>query len=166
MVAICSGRCCARCSFPPAHLIGCRFPLIAGWVATLIYVWLVGAQPPAVRTALAMTLWMLLRLRSVIALHGKMWLWCIGLIFAVRSVGGLVRQFLVVGTGGGVPDFLVRVGTARRAIRSAWCWAPVRWLHVQLGMTLLLVPMQAALFLGLTLTSLPANLWAVAIVSW
>lgn len=32
-------------------------------------------------------------------------------------------------------------------------------------MTLLLVPMQAALFLGLTLTSLPANLWAVPIVS-
>lgn len=32
-------------------------------------------------------------------------------------------------------------------------------------MTLLLVPMQVALFLGLTLTSLPANLWAVPIVS-
>ena len=41
----------------------------------------------------------------------------------------------------------------------------MRWLHIQLGMTLLLVPMEAALFLGLTLTSLPANLWAVPIVS-
>lgn len=49
----------------PAHLIGYRFPLIGGWLGTLVYVWLAGAQPPAVRTALALTLWMLLRLRGV-----------------------------------------------------------------------------------------------------
>lgn len=57
------------------------------------------------------------------------------------------------------------MGAARQRFRSARYWAPVRWLHIQLGMTLLLVPMQVALFLGLTLTSLPANLWAVPIVS-
>lgn len=79
--------------FLPAHLIGYRFPLIAGWVATLIYVWLVGAQPPAVRTALAMTLWMLLRLRGVHCSSWQVWLWCIGLILLCDPLAVLSDSF-------------------------------------------------------------------------
>lgn len=79
--------------FLPAHLIGYRFPLVAGWVATLIYVWLVGAQPPAVRTALAMTLWMLLRLRGVHCSSWQVWLWCIGLILLCDPLAVLSDSF-------------------------------------------------------------------------
>ncbi|OQV66127.1 hypothetical protein AK51_11975 [Serratia nematodiphila DZ0503SBS1] len=74
-------------------MIGYRFPLVAGWVATLIYVWLVGAQPPAVRTALAMTLWMLLRLRGVHCSSWQVWLWCIGLILLCDPLAVLSDSF-------------------------------------------------------------------------
>lgn len=79
--------------FLPSHLIGYRFPLVAGWVATLIYVWLVGAQPPAVRTALAMTLWMLLRLRGVHCSSWQVWLWCVGLILLCDPLAVLSDSF-------------------------------------------------------------------------
>nr|WP_277872546.1 hypothetical protein [Serratia odorifera] len=35
-----------------------------------------------------------------------------------------------------------------RRFSAAWYWAPLRWLHIQLGMTLLLLPMQFGLFHG------------------
>ncbi|HGE8483951.1 TPA: ComEC family protein [Serratia marcescens] len=151
--------------FLPAHLIGYRFPLVAGWVATLIYVWLVGAQPPAVRTALAMTLWMLLRLRGVHCSSWQVWLWCVGLILLCDPLAVLSDSFWLSVLAVGCLIFWFEWAPLGERFRSAWYWAPVRWLHIQLGMTLLLVPMQVALFLGLTLTSLPANLWAVPIVS-
>ncbi|MEX5715362.1 ComEC/Rec2 family competence protein [Serratia ureilytica] len=69
------------------------FSLVAGWVATLIYVWLVGAQPPAVRTVLAMTLWMLLRLRGVHCSSWQVWLWCIGLILLCDPLAVLSDSF-------------------------------------------------------------------------
>ena len=138
---------------------------LAGWVATLIYVWLVGAQPPAVRTVLAMTLWMLLRLRGVHCSSWQVWLWCIGLILLCDPLAVLSDSFWLSVLAVGCLIFWFEWAPLGERFRSAWYWAPVRWLHIQLGMTLLLVPMQAALFLGLTLTSLPANLWAVPIVS-
>lgn len=149
----------------PAHLIGYRFPLIGGWLGTLLYVWLAGAQPPAVRTALALTLWMLLRLRGVHCSSWQVWLWCAGLILLCDPLAVLSDSFWLSMLAVACLIFWFEWAPLSVRFRSAWFWAPVRWLHIQFGITLLLVPMQAALFLGLTLTSMPANLWAVPVVS-
>ncbi|WP_261137619.1 ComEC family protein [Serratia entomophila] len=151
--------------FLPAHLIGYRFPLIAGWLGTLVYVWLAGAQPPAVRTALALTLWTLLRLRGVHCSSWQVWLWCVGAILVCDPLGVLSDSFWLSVLAVGCLIFWFEWVPLSRRFRTGWFWAPVRWLHLQFGITLLLVPMQAALFLGLTLTSMPANLWAVPVVS-
>ena len=94
-----------------------------------------------------------------------MWLWCVGLILLCDPLAVLSDSFWLSVLAVGCLIF----GSNGRRSASDFVppryWAPVRWLHIQLGMTLLLVPMQVALFLGLTLTSLPANLWAVPIVS-
>ncbi|MBP1128942.1 competence protein ComEC [Serratia sp. PL17] len=149
----------------PAHLIGYRFPLLAGWLGTLMYVWLAGAQPPAVRTALALTLWMLLRLRGVHCSSWQVWLWCVALILICDPLSVLSDSFWLSVLAVACLIFWFEWVPLSARFRSAWYWAPVRWLHIQFGITLLLVPMQAALFLGLTLTSMPANLWAVPVVS-
>ncbi|WP_416153010.1 DNA internalization-related competence protein ComEC/Rec2, partial [Serratia proteamaculans] len=149
----------------PAHLIGYRFPLLAGWLGTLTYVWLAGAQPPAVRTALALTLWMLLRLRGVHCTSWQVWLWCVALILICDPLSVLSDSFWLSVLAVACLIFWFEWAPLSARFRSAWYWAPVRWLHIQFGITLLLVPMQAALFLGLTLTSMPANLWAVPVVS-
>ncbi|WP_390900647.1 ComEC family protein [Serratia ficaria] len=151
--------------FFPAHWIGYRFPLVVSWLGTLAYVWLAGAQPPAVRTALGLTLWMLLRLRGVHCTSWQVWLWCVGLIVACDPLAVLSDSFWLSVLAVACLIFWFEWAPLSARFRAAWYWAPMRWLHLQFGITLLLVPMQAALFLGLTLSSLPANLWAVPVVS-
>lgn len=50
--------------------------------------------------------------------------------------------------------------------RRGWRWCGIRWLHLQGGMTLLLLPMQCLLFHGGNPLALGANLWAVPLVSF
>ncbi|RLR18368.1 hypothetical protein D8L93_01550 [Sodalis-like symbiont of Bactericera trigonica] len=45
-------------------------------------------------------------------------------------------------------------------------WCGVRWLHLQVGITLLLLPMQCPLFHGCNPLALAANVWAVPVVSF
>lgn len=151
--------------FLPANLIGYRFPLIISWLGALGYVWLAGAHPPAVRTGLALTLWMLLRIRGIYCSSWQIWLWCIGLILVCDPLAVLSDSFWLSAMAVLCLIFWFEWVPLHPRFRSGWYWAPLRWLHIQFGITLLLVPMQAGLFLGLTLTSIPANLWAVPLVS-
>lgn len=50
-------------------------------------------------------------------------------------------------------------------LRQGWQWALLRVAHLQCGITLLLLPLQWGIFKGISLTSLPANIWAVPLVS-
>lgn len=151
--------------FLPANLIGYRLPLIISWLGALGYVWLAGAHPPAVRTGLALTLWMLLRIRGIHCSSWQIWLWCIGLILVCDPLAVLSDSFWLSAMAVLCLIFWFEWAPLHPRFRSGWYWAPLRWLHIQFGITLLLVPMQAGLFLGLTLTSIPANLWAVPLVS-
>ncbi|WP_187153201.1 ComEC/Rec2 family competence protein [Candidatus Arsenophonus triatominarum] len=45
------------------------------------------------------------------------------------------------------------------------CWI-VKLVHLQLGMLILLIPIQLILFQGVNITSIFANLWAVPIISF
>lgn len=125
--------------FFPAHWIGYRFPLVVSWLGTLAYVWLAGAQPPAVRTALGLTLWMLLRLRGVHCTSWQVWLWCVGLIVACDPLAVLSDSFwlsvlavacLIFGSNGlRSARVFARPGIGRRcagcicssASRCCWC---------------------------------------------
>lgn len=51
----------------PAHCINWRFPLLTGLVCAVCYAWLTGLQPPALRTAISLCVWALLRL------SGRQW---------------------------------------------------------------------------------------------
>ncbi|CAI1559403.1 ComEC family competence protein [Serratia quinivorans] len=151
--------------FLPAKLIDYRFPLIVSWLGALGYVWLAGAHPPAVRTGLALTLWMLLRIRGIHCSSWQIWLWCVGLILVCDPLAVLSDSFWLSAIAVFCLIFWFEWVPLNPLFRSGWHWAPLRWLHIQLGITLLLVPMQAGLFHGLALSSIPANLWAVPLVS-
>ncbi len=151
--------------FLPAKLIDYRFPLIISWLGALGYVWLAGAHPPAVRTGLALTLWMLLRIRGIHCSSWQIWLWCVGLILVCDPLAVLSDSFWLSATAVFCLIFWFEWVPLNPRFGSGWHWAPLRWLHIQLGITLLLVPMQAGLFHGLTLNAIPANLWAVPLVS-
>ncbi|MFI8418241.1 ComEC family protein [Serratia sp. NPDC078593] len=149
----------------PAWLIGYRFPLLSSVILALGYVWLAGGQPPALRAAMALTLWMGLRLFGVSCSSWQVWLWCISLLLLSDPLAILSDSFWLSALAVAALIFWFEWAPLPARFNTAWRWAPLRWLHIQLGMTLLLLPMQFGLFHGVSWTSLPANLWAVPIVS-
>jgi competence protein ComEC len=148
-----------------ARYIGYRFPLLISGLLALGYVWLAGAQPPALRAAIALSLWMLLRIRGVHCSSWQVWLWCVCLILLSDPLAVLSDSFWLSALAVAALIFWFEWAPLPASFSRRWYYAPVRWLHIQLGMTLLLMPLQFGLFHGVSWTSLPANLWAVPIVS-
>lgn len=148
------------------HRIGYRFPLLTGVVVAWGYVWLAGGNPPAVRAALALSVWMMLKASGVICSSWQVWLWCVALILLCDPLSVLSDSFWLSCLA--VSSLIFWFQWAPLPLhcqrRFRWCW--LRWLHLQTGITLLLMPLQLSMFHGVSLTSLPANLWAVPVVSF
>ncbi|CAO97186.1 ComEC family protein [Erwinia tasmaniensis] len=149
----------------PVRYIGYRLPLFCSLLVALIYSWLSGGNAPAMRAMLALLAWSILRLRGIHCQPWQIWSLCIALILffdplsllsdslwlSSMAVGGLLLWY---------HNFPLPVRFLRR-----WYWLPLRLLHLQLGMMLLLMPVQALMFHGISLSALVANLWAVPLVS-
>ncbi|WFN55928.1 ComEC family protein [Dickeya lacustris] len=149
----------------PVHRIQHVFPLWCGWVLAWSYVWLAGGNPPAVRAALALSCWTVLRLCHVSVSSWQVWLWCLALVLVFDPLSVLSDSFWLSALAVASLIFWYQwvplpVSMQRR---KRWFW--LRGLHVQLGMMLLLMPLQILLFQGISMSALPANLWAVPLVS-
>lgn len=149
----------------PTSYISYRLPLILSWLMALGYVWLAGGQPPALRAFIALSLWFALRFYGVCCSAWQVWLWCIGLLLLSEPLAILSDSFWLSVLAVAALIFWFEWAPLPMRFTSFWGWAPLRWLHLQLGMTLLLMPLQFGLFHGVSWTSLPANLWAVPIIS-
>ncbi|WP_241491503.1 DNA internalization-related competence protein ComEC/Rec2, partial [Winslowiella iniecta] len=150
----------------PAHWIGYRMPLAVSLLVALLYTWLSGANPPAVRAMLALALWCGLRLAGLRCSGWQVWSLCIGLILFFDPLTILSDSF-----------WLSALAVAALLLWYQWFPLPARFmrdqrclilqlLHLQLGMMLLLMPVQGFIFHGLSLSALVANLIAVPVVSF
>ncbi|WP_145524819.1 ComEC family protein [Yersinia rohdei] len=157
----------ARCIqfFLPVSWVRPLFPWLIGWFVAMLYVWLAGANPPTVRAAIALTLWLLLRLMGMSCSAGQVWLWTLALILLCDPLAVLSDSFwlscLAVFS---LICWFYWVPLSPR-FNTNWYGLVIRWFHLQLGMMLLLIPLQISLFHGISLYSIPANLWAVPLVS-
>lgn len=149
----------------PMRFIDYRFPLLLGGAAMLYYTWLSGVNPPAMRAALAITLWLILRLGRMRCHPWQVWSWGVALLMVSDPLGMLSDSFWLSCFAVAGLIFWYQWAPLPARFSRRWQWAWMRWLHLQLGMTLLLLPMQIGLFHGLSAASLFANLWAVPIVS-
>lgn len=152
----------------PAHRIHFRLPLLASLFTAGIATWLAGANPPAQRAFLGLSLWVALRLSGRQWTAWEVWAGCIAGILlydplsvlsdsfwlSVLAVAALIFWYQWVPLP---PSF---------ARRGAWYRLPIGLLHLQVGITLLLLPLQVFIFHGISLNALPANLLAVPVVSF
>ncbi|WP_049645791.1 ComEC family protein [Yersinia mollaretii] len=145
--------------------IGPLFPLLMGWLAAMIYVWLAGANPPAVRAAIALTLWLLLRLFAISCSTWQVWLWGLALILLSEPLAVLSDSFWLSCLA--VFSLICWYHWVPLSVRFrvGWRGLVIRWFHLQFGMMLLLMPLQIGLFHGVSLFSILANLWAVPLIS-
>ncbi|WP_312284202.1 ComEC family protein [Yokenella regensburgei] len=151
--------------FMPARLISWRFPRVAGFCCALMYAIFSGMQPPAMRTIIALGIWYGLRLRGRLWSPWSVWLCCVaGIVFldplAVLSQSLWMSAFAVAALifwyqWVPLPSIVYPRGTGKL----------VQLLHLQLGLALLLLPVQVALFHGVSLTAVLANLLAVPLVT-
>ncbi len=150
----------------PAHWINWRLPLLVGVICAVGYAWLTGLQPPALRTAISLSVWALLRLSGRLWSPWDVWLCCVAAILFIDPLSVLSYSL-----------WLSAFAVAALLFWYQWLPAPAQerhWLirnginliHLQIGMTLLLTPMQLSMFHGITLSSLLANLIAIPLVTF
>ncbi|ANI28736.1 competence protein ComEC [Yersinia entomophaga] len=151
----------------PTRWIGPLLPLLCGWLLALTYVWLAGANPPALRAGLVLTLWLALRLFGVLSSPWQVWLWAVALILLSEPLTLLSDSFWLSCMA--VLSLLFWLHwvplLSPFLTKNRYAW-PLRLAHLQFGMMLLLMPLQMLLFHGISLSSFPANLWAMPIVSF
>ncbi len=152
--------------FFPAKWIGFRFPLIMGWLTAILYGWLSGWGIPAVRAILGLTLWIYLRCKSRLCFSWQWALWSAALILFFDPLAILSDSFWLSFTAVMALLFWFYWMPLPGKIRQGWPWSWLRGLHMQLGMLLMLLPLQLLLFQSVNIASLVANLWAVPIISF
>lgn len=149
----------------PLKYMDYRFPLIISELTLLTYTWLAGGNAPAVRAAVALSLWLLLRFMRVKCHPWQIWLWCVALLLMSDPMSILSDSFWLSCFAVAALIFWFQWAPLPKRVGHSWRWALLRWAHLQLGMTILLLPIQVGLFHGVNLASFAANMWAVPIVS-
>lgn len=150
----------------PTRWIHWQTPLVGGIVCATFYAWLTGLQPPALRTVVALAAWGLLKLSGRQWSGWEVWFCCLAAIviadpIAVLSQSLWLSAFAVAALIFWYQWFPVPAWALPRAGKVA-----LDLVHLQLGITLLLLPVQIALFHGVSVTSFLANLFAVPLVTF
>ncbi|WLS77592.1 ComEC family protein [Erwinia pyri] len=149
----------------PTHRIGYRFPLFCGLLVALTYTWLSGYNPPAIRAMLAISLWYMIRLSGMRCDNWQVWGICVASILFFDPLSILSESL-----------WLSAIAVAGLMLWFSWFplpwrfshkkrWLLLQLLHLQLGLFLLLMPVQMLIFHGISLSALLANLWAVPVVT-
>lgn len=152
--------------FLPIRWIRWYLPALSGLACAMLYAILSGLQPPALRTIIGMGIWMLLRLSGVQWTSWQVWLCCIAGILFTDPLAVLSDSLWLSALAVAALIFWFQWLPFSRG-RAGWGLNALKGLiHIQLGMTLLLLPMQVALFHGISMTSMLANLLAVPLVTF
>lgn len=150
----------------PSHRVHWQRPLLAGLCFAAFYAWLTGLQPPALRTAIALAVLAILRIAARQWSPWQVWVCCIAAI--------LISDPLAV-----LSQSLALSAFAVAALIFWFQWLPLPdWhrarrirpllnlIHLQVGMLMLLMPLQVLIFHGFSISSLVANLFAVPLVTF
>lgn len=152
--------------FLPARCVGYLFPLIVSWLFAALYTWLSGAQPPAERSLLALTLWGITRTAGIQLNSWQVWTFCIALLLVAEPLTVLSDSFWLSVLAVGMLLVWYHWFPLPAALRHQRRWLPLQLLHLQAGMMILMVPLQVAIFNGISLTALMANFVAIPVVSF
>lgn len=148
------------------RLIGYRFPLLLSLAVAALYTWLAGSNPPALRTLISLSIWAAIRLSGRQWNAWQVWLCCIAGM-ALSDPLALLSESL----------WLSALAVASLIFWLQWMPAPVSlqhpvmrllfgMVHLQLGICLLLMPLQILLFHGISLSAMLANLFAVPAITF
>ena len=139
-------------------------PIIIGWLVSLSYTWLTGFNPPALRAILALSMWIYLRYKN-----NQISAWqkinrIIALLLIIDPLMILSESFWLSCYAVISLIFLFDWLPLPKTVKSKKRWYLIRLLHLQFGLTLLLLPIQLYVFHGISAVSLVSNLIAIPII--
>lgn len=152
--------------FFPGGWIGWRLPLLTGVGFAISYASLTGLQPPALRTAISLSVWAALRLSGRLWSPWQVWLCCIAAILFTDPLAVLSTSLWLSAFAVAALLFWYQWLPASTKQHTKLVQGSINLLHLQVGMTLLLVPVQLSIFHGISLSSLAANLLAIPLVTF
>ncbi|HHR6080912.1 TPA: DNA internalization-related competence protein ComEC/Rec2 [Providencia alcalifaciens] len=153
--------------FFPVKWIGENLPLFSGVVFALLYAWLSNFAIPATRAVFALLLWIYVRKQPFLCFPWQWALWSIAgiLLFdplAILSDSFWLSSFAVLAILYWFRVFPISSTLSCHPIMGKI--APL--IHLQIGLLILLIPIQVLLFNGINVMSLFANLWFVPLITW
>nr|WP_236611208.1 DNA internalization-related competence protein ComEC/Rec2 [Providencia burhodogranariea] len=163
------GYCFARlCLYLlPTYFIYPKTPILFGLIFAFLYAWVSGFAIPATRALISLVLWIYIKQQSCHFFSWQWAVWSIGLIIvadplAILSDSFWLSSFAVLAilywfALYPIPSFSYHPKIVSQLI-------PL--FHLQVGLLVLLAPIQIILFQGINFMSFWANLWLVPIVSW
>lgn len=159
-------------------------PIMMSVIGMGIYVWLAGAQPPAVRTLIGASAWLLLRLSTINIKSWQILLFCMAGIFLLDPVAVISDSFWLSCSAVAIIIFwyflygqlsfnLVNRYNFDKKLNNSILYKSCSYLSqfifkmalLQIGLMLFMMPLQISLFGGTSFTSLLTNLFAVPIVT-
>lgn len=150
----------------PVQFISYLFPLLMSWLLAALYTWLSGSYAPAQRALMALTLWMIFRIRGVQLSGWQVWTFCVGGLLLFDPMNVLSESFWLSALAVAILLTWYHWFPLPTRYRHGWRWLPVQLLHLQLGMMLLMAPLQVMLFEGISLSALAANMLAIPVISF
>ena len=150
----------------PDALFYITSPLWGGLSVALIYGWLSGFSLPAIRAVLSLLLGIYLRKQAFCCFA---WQWAIGsmaLILLVDPLAILSDSLWLSGFAVIAILYWCAMVPLGSMVGISWWLKGIRLVHLQIGLLLLLIPIQLIIFNGFNPASLLANLWLVPIVSF
>ncbi|MCL9667024.1 DNA internalization-related competence protein ComEC/Rec2 [Rosenbergiella epipactidis] len=149
----------------PLRLMQSHLAESGGWLASALYCFISGAQPSALRAMLALTFWLLIKRYSLNLSSFHILLLCVAGLLAIDPIMILSDSLWLSALAVFSLLLWYRVFPLPPAYRYRKRFGLLRLLHLQLGMMLLLLPVQIFFFHGMSLTALTANIIAIPIVS-
>ncbi|MEZ3498091.1 DNA internalization-related competence protein ComEC/Rec2 [Pantoea sp. KPR_PJ] len=150
----------------PVQLTGYLFPLWMSWLLAALYTWLSGSYAPAQRALMALTLWVIFRIRGVQVSGWQVWTFCVGGLLLFDPMNVLSESFWLSALAVAILLTWYHWFPLPQRYRDGWRWMPLQLLHLQLGVMLLMAPLQVMLFEGISLSALIANMLAIPVISF
>ncbi|MCM7730539.1 ComEC family protein [Enterobacter hormaechei] len=152
--------------FLPGRWIIWQIPLLAGLIFAAFYAWLTGLQPPALRTVIALVVLAALKMSGRQWSPWQVWLTCVAAILIFDPLAVLSQSLALSAFAVAALIFWYQWLPLAHWQRG-WCLRTlITLLYLQVGILLLLLPLQILIFHGFSLSSLVANLFAVPLVTF
>lgn len=151
--------------FLPTNFISPTPPRLFSFIVALIYVWLSGMNPPALRAITIFGAYLLLRIQGTEIGKVQLCVRLIALLILYNPLIVLSDSFWLSCLAALSLLFLYYWLPLPKLVKNKW-WLPlIQLLHLQIGIMLLLLPIQIVLFNGISLGGILTNIIAVPLMS-